>query len=211
MNILVITAHHDDLELGCGGAVARFVDQGHVVTSLVMTHSGYKEPNGTLARSEETDRQEAQRAADVLGYELISLDEDTFDIAENDANVCQILSIIQRAAIDTLLTHWHGDTHPPHRKVHRMALHASRHIPRVLGFAVNWYLGEASFDPRFFISVSEAQWRRKIDALRCYAGEFQRTGERWVSYLDHRSLELGIQAGVARAEAFTVYRYLWDL
>jgi hypothetical protein len=50
----------------------------------------------------------------------------------------------------------------------------------------------------------------KIQALRCYEGEFQRTGEKWVNYLDHRSLELGIQVGSARAEAFVVYRYLWE-
>ena len=36
--ILVIGAHPDDLELACGGSLARFVDNGHEVNALVMSH-----------------------------------------------------------------------------------------------------------------------------------------------------------------------------
>jgi LmbE family N-acetylglucosaminyl deacetylase len=210
MRVLVVSAHHDDLEIGCGATVAKLIDAGHSVTSVVMTHSGYQAPDNTLVRTKDAALREACRASEVLGYRLISFDDDTFDLAENDANVRKILDVMQQDAVDTIFTHWHGDTHPPHRRINRMVLHAARHIPRVLGFAANWYCGDRSFDPRLLVPINEAQWQRKIQALRCYEGEFQRTGEKWVNYLDHRSLELGIQVGSARAEAFVVYRYLWE-
>ncbi|HVN86595.1 MAG TPA: PIG-L deacetylase family protein [Candidatus Binatia bacterium] len=211
MNVLVVTAHHDDLELGCGGTVARLVDGGHHVTSLVMTHSGYRGPDGLEVRSAETAIREARRAAEILGYDLVTLNADTLDIAENDANVCEIVSLIKRLSIDTVMIHWHADTHPPHQRVHRMAIHAARHVPRILGFAVNWYLGDATFAPRLFVGITESQWQRKIQALRCYEGELRRTGERWIAHVEHVAAIYGTTIGVARAEGFVPYKFVWDI
>ncbi len=211
MNVLIVTAHHDDLELGCGGTIAKLLDGGHRVVSLVLTHSGYRGPDGTIVRSEEVAAQEAQAASRTLGYELITYDEDTFDIPVSDSNICRILNVIDKHKIDTLYTHWHGDTHPPHQRVYTMAMHACRRVPRVLGFAENWYIGEQVFSPRLFVSIDNAQWTRKIAALQCYKSEFQRTGSSWVKYLDNQAQNYGAAIGVERAEGFAVYKYLWEL
>ncbi|HUI25905.1 MAG TPA: PIG-L deacetylase family protein [Candidatus Kryptonia bacterium] len=211
MNVLVVSAHHDDLELGCGATVARLIEGGHSVTSLVMTHSGYRGPEGNEVRSRAVALREAQRASAVLGYQLVTLNEDTLDIAESDRNVCEILSVIRRQAIDTVFTHWHGDSHPPHQRVHRMVLHAARHLPRVMGFAANWYLGEESFTPRLFVPASAAHWQRKLAALRCYEDELRRTDDRWMSYVEHVSAGYGLVVGAERAEGFMIYKYVWDI
>ncbi len=209
VNVLVVAAHHDDLELGCGGTVAKLLEGGHNVTSLVMTHSGYNAPDGACIRSQDVAREEAISASQRLGYELVCLDGDTFDIAVNDSNICKILDVIREKQIDTLFTHWHGDTHPPHQRVNTMALHASRQIPRVLGFAVNWYVGKESFSPRLFVSIDDTQWERKIKALQCYEGEFRRAGAKWVEYLDNQARNFGTSIGAERAEGFVVYKHLW--
>lgn len=41
MNILAIGAHFDDVELGCGGALAKHTSSGDQVTVYVATKSGY--------------------------------------------------------------------------------------------------------------------------------------------------------------------------
>ena len=210
MRILVVSAHHDDLEVGCGAAVARWLEMGHQLTSLVFTHSGYQAPDGRMVRTREAAGREAQRAARTLGYDLVGYEEDTFDVTESDENVCKILRVIRERQIDTLLTHWHGDTHPPHQRIHRMALHAARNLPRALGFSVNWYIGAAPFVPNLFVPVDETHWSRKLQALRCYESECERAGERWSAYLDRQSLNYGVQMGVSRAEAFIAYKYLWE-
>jgi len=209
MNVLVVTAHHDDLELGCGGTVAKLTDQGHRVISLVMTRSEYAGPDGVIVRSEESATAEGLLASQVLGYELISFDQDALDMPVNDSNVVKILSTIQKYSIDTVFTHWHGDTHPPHKRINTMVLHACRYVPRVLSFAVNWYIGEQTFSPRFFVSVDDSQWERKIRALQSYESEFQRAGARWVEYLNNQSLNYGTQVGVKRAEGYVPYKFLW--
>src|ERR1051325_2006684 len=145
----------------------------------------------------------AQNLADVLvtfsdieRILLVGYEEDTFDVTESDENVCKILRVIRERQIDTLLTHWHGDTHPPHQRIHRMALHAARNLPRALGFSVNWYIGAAPFVPNLFVPVDETHWSRKLQALRCYESECERAGERWSAYLDRQSLNYGVQMGV---------------
>ena len=65
MKVLAIGAHPDDVELGCGGALARHVAAGDEVTMLVMT-PGEMGPQGLTSRVRE---QEA--AAAVLGVHLI--------------------------------------------------------------------------------------------------------------------------------------------
>jgi LmbE family N-acetylglucosaminyl deacetylase len=211
MNVLIVTAHHDDLELGCGGTVAKLHDGGHRLISLVLTNSAYAGPDNTIVRTKEAARSEGTLASQILGYELLSSDEDTFDIPINDRNIVKILNTIEKYNIDTVFTHWHGDTHPPHNRVHTMVLHACRHIPRVLGFAVNWYIGEQAFSPNFFVSIENPHWDRKIQALQCYDGEFKRAGQKMVEYMNNYTRNCGIQIGVNRAESFVTYKYLWSI
>jgi len=210
MRVLVVVAHHDDLELGCGGTVAKWLDEGHSVAALVMTHSGYEGADGSHVRTPSEAAAEARAASKLLGYELFEVGADTHDIIVCDAHVVRILELIERRSIDTVLTHWHGDTHPPHRNVHQMVLHACRRVPRVLGFATNWYLGEEGYDPRFFVAIDDARWRQKLAALTCYESEFQRVGEVWVEHIEQQSRIYGRRAGVPRAEGFIAYKFLWE-
>jgi hypothetical protein len=41
MNILAIGAHFDDVEIGCGGTLARMAQEGHNVHVYIATRSGY--------------------------------------------------------------------------------------------------------------------------------------------------------------------------
>ncbi len=208
MNFLVIAAHHDDIELGCGATVAKLVEAGHEVTGLIMTHSGFVGPDGQILRNRETVRREAEAASSKLGYQLVCCDEDTTDVPVNDANICRILSLIRARGIQTILTHWHGDTHPPHQNVHRLAVHASRTVPRLLGFAVNWHIGSEVFAPNYFVPIEEHHFRHKMEAFCCFESEHKRSGVAYAKYHESQTLIYGLQAGVGRAEGFIAYKYL---
>src|ERR1700722_10624360 len=60
-SVLAIGAHPDDIELGCGGTIARHVSVGDQVAMLVVTR-GEVGPGEVLQRVDEQ-----QRAAAVLG------------------------------------------------------------------------------------------------------------------------------------------------
>lgn len=65
IDVLAVAPHPDDLEINCGGTLAKLVRQGYRVAMLDLT-SGEPTPRG----SEETRKQEAEAARRVLGMQL---------------------------------------------------------------------------------------------------------------------------------------------
>jgi LmbE family N-acetylglucosaminyl deacetylase len=82
-NVVIISAHPDDMEIGMGGTVAKLVESMAVITSVVVTNGGQSSNPFALTeqRMVEVRREEALRAAGVLGVkDVIFCDEpDTAD------------------------------------------------------------------------------------------------------------------------------------
>ena len=49
--ILLIGAHYDDIELGCGGTIAKLIKQGADVTAIIITDSEIKNEKNKIIRS----------------------------------------------------------------------------------------------------------------------------------------------------------------
>lgn len=79
LDIVFTSPHPDDLEIGCGGTIAKLVKQGYHVGMVHMT-DGEPTPRG----NSETRRAEARAAAQVLGVQ-----------------VCEILTLTNRELMDT--------------------------------------------------------------------------------------------------------------
>ena len=71
--ILAIGAHLDDIELACGGTLAKAVDKKYVVKMIVMSKSGYTNYDGKIVRTPECAVQEGMNAAKVLGVEDVDI------------------------------------------------------------------------------------------------------------------------------------------
>ena len=72
MNVLAIGAHFDDVELGCGGTLARHVHNGDDVYVYIATVSGFTNQYNEAVRSNEIARREGEAAMRILGVkELI--------------------------------------------------------------------------------------------------------------------------------------------
>ena len=63
LDVIAVGAHPDDVEIACGGTLARLVQQGHRVGIIDLTDG---EPT-PLSPGPEVRLAEAQAAADVLG------------------------------------------------------------------------------------------------------------------------------------------------
>ena len=81
MKILAVGAHLDDIEIACGGTLAKAIKAGHHVKVLIMSKSGYTNKEGQMQRSDELAVIEGMNALHVLGIEDIEiLDFPTKDI-----------------------------------------------------------------------------------------------------------------------------------
>lgn len=201
--ILALGAHFDDVELGCGGALAKHARAGDAVTLYVATRSGF----GDGARSDATALSEGRKAAAILGVKLLEGGHETFSLRYEDAFVLELRDLVDRLKPDTVYLPFTGDAHQDHRALARTALSAARHCPNLLMYRINWYDTESAFVPRHLVDVS-ATMDLKLRALRAHASEMKRTKGRWLEWVTQRDRLDGLRVGVRFAEAFDAVRTL---
>ncbi|MEE9274799.1 MAG: PIG-L deacetylase family protein [bacterium] len=195
MNILAIGPHPDDLEYGCGGTLARYVEGGHHVTMLVLS-------GGAEGGEAETRRGEQRAAAKILGVEnLILGDWEDTRIPLDQAFISYLENILKESRPDIIFVHHGDDTHQDHRTVHTATLSAARYVPNLL-----FYEGPTTLDfqPSVFVDIASVM-EKKIGALKAHASQIEKTNIPNTSILDMAlatSTFRGIQGRVRSAEAF---------
>jgi N-acetylglucosamine malate deacetylase 1 len=125
-NVLIVSAHPDDMEIGMGGTAAKLAESQTAIISVVITNGGRaSNPFGwTEQRMAETRREEALCAAKVLGVrEVIFLDQpdaaEEIDVHSVKQKLAGLLSRVQPTEVYTLDEEL--DRHPAHRLAGKLA------------------------------------------------------------------------------------------
>jgi N-acetylglucosamine malate deacetylase 1 len=179
LDILAIGAHPDDVELGCGGTLARLAREGRRVGILHLTR-GERGTRGTP----EGRMAEAERAAQALGAaELAFLDCGDGALRAGLAEEEALIEVLRTWRPEIVLGPTPGDRHPDHARAHRLVLDAcfysglanrgegDPHRPA----AVFSYMQHDPFDPAFIVDVTEG-WEAKRESLRCYRSQLFQPG-----------------------------------
>ncbi|MBM3317722.1 MAG: bacillithiol biosynthesis deacetylase BshB1 [Candidatus Eisenbacteria bacterium] len=176
VDVLAIGAHPDDVDMICGGTLAKLAARGRAVAILDLTR-GEMGTRGTP----ETRAREAQRAAEILGArERVALDLGDGRI-ENSADARrQVIEVVRRLRPTLILTHYWDDLHPDHAA----AGHLVRAVMYPVGFArypaegepyrpneVLFFMAHTPFEPSFVVDV-DGYHERKMEAVRCFASQF---------------------------------------
>lgn len=208
MKVLAIGAHFDDVELGCGGTLARHAARGDDVYVFVATVSGFSNHNDQSIRNSDVARQEADVAMKVLGVKnLYCGDFKTLEVEFVDSLNIKILQLVEELKIDLVYTHWVGDIHHDHQAVARASLHSCRHVPRLLMYRSNWYHSTQDFRGNFYVDITD-YWGVKQQAIQAHASEMERTGRRWIDFFRNEAENAGQRIGLRYAEVFEVVKWL---
>ena len=125
-NVVIISAHPDDMEIGMGGTVAKLVESMAVITSVVVTNGG-RSSNPfafTEQRMAEVRREEALRAAGVLGVKDVIFcgEPDAADEINTTAVQQRLIEILARLRPTEVYTlDEELDRHPAHRLTGKLA------------------------------------------------------------------------------------------
>jgi len=124
-NILIVSAHPDDMEIGMGGTVAKLIEEGAAVTSLIVTDGGRaSNPFGWTEQQMAAERRsEALRAAEVLGLKDVIFCEQPDAADEVDAKAVTrklVESITRLKPAEVYTLHEALDRHPGHRLAGRL-------------------------------------------------------------------------------------------
>lgn len=197
--VLAIGAHPDDLELACGGTLAKLTDLGHEVHAVVMSQ-------GQVGGDRRERPAEARRAGRFLGLsELTVLDFPDTELASRSRDMVNSLEdVLREVRPDVILTHSASDQHQDHFAVHQATIRAARHHPSILCFESP--STTRSFNPSIFIDI-EHYIHVKVRAVQEHRGQ---TGKPYMksSKVLGMAAFRGTQAKREYAEAFEAVRYL---
>src|SRR5437773_7991794 len=208
MNVLAIGAHFDDVELGCGGTLARHIRAGDEVYVYVATVSGFTDLRNQIVRSNEAAEAEGRKAMGILGVtQLICGQFKTMEVEFVDPLNIEILRIVEDKKIDLVLSHWPEDIHHDHQAVGKASIHGARHVSRQLLFRSNWYHSTADFRGNFYVDITDT-WEIKRRAIEAHQSELERTHRKWIGFFENEAENAGQRIGVRYAEVFEVLKWL---
>lgn len=218
--VLVVAAHADDEVLGCGGTIARHVQEGDAVHLVLMAdgvHSRRGSSESDLARRIEASKR-AQSILGVSSSQSLELPDNKMDSVPLLETVQKLEPIIQEIQPSIVYTHHHGDLNIDHRLTHVAVMTACRPVPgssvrEIYGFEVlsstEWATQQSSpFLPDCFVDITH-HLRTKLNALEVYAEEMRASPHsRSMAHVEVLARHRGYSIGVDAAEAFEVYRII---
>lgn len=209
MKILAIGAHLDDIEIACGGTLAKATQAGHTVKVLIMSKSGYTNNDGKIQRSNDVAVEEGIKALHTLGVQDIEiLDFPTKDIPFCSDVVHEIDLVIAKYDPDIIFTHHPFDTHQAHEGVSKATIAAARRKNTVFFYEPITPSGRSyvAFKPHLYVDI-EPTLDKKIESLKCHTSEYNKFGaEDWIEGVRCRSGFRGYEIGKKFAEAFEILR-----
>lgn len=209
MKILAIGAHLDDIEIACGGTLARAIKNGHQVKVLIMSKSGYTNKKGEVQRSDDIAVEEGMNALYILGIQDIEiLDFPTKDISFVSDVVNAIDVCMDEYNPDIIFTHHPFDTHQAHVGVSNSTIAAARRKNTVFFYEPITPSGRSyvAFRPQLYVDIEDTI-NQKIASLREHKSEYNKFGaEDWITGVHNRCGFRGYEIGKKYAEAFEVLR-----
>jgi LmbE family N-acetylglucosaminyl deacetylase len=203
--VLVLAPHTDDGEFGCGGTMARLVEQGSEVRYVAFSIATRSLPEGfppdTLAR-------EVREATTELGIPPECLTVHDFDVRTFPDHRQEILErlieIWNDWQPDVVFQPSLHDVHQDHQTIAAEGLRAFKRTT-ILGYEIPW--NNFDFAYQAYFALESRHIERKVAALAKYASQQHR---RYANpeYVWNVARTHGINVNLEYAEVFQVYRVI---
>lgn len=178
VDVLAIGAHPDDLELTCGGTIAKLAAEGRRVGMLDLTR-GEMGTRGTA----EIRKQEASRAAAILGAAWRhQLDFGDGGLRTGREEELALIKVIREARPSLIIGPYPDDRHPDHARAGRLVTDAwfysglarlEMDTPAHRPQAVICYLMNYPVPPTIVIDVTE-HFEARRNAMLAFESQFHR-------------------------------------
>lgn len=204
--VLILAPHTDDGELGCGGTIARFVEDGKEVYYAAFSVAEKSVPEGFPRNILETEVRKAMKILGVSESNLLIYKYEVRTFSYHRQEILEdIISLRNALQPDLVFVPSPNDLHQDHKVIAEEGIRAFKKST-ILGYEMPW--NNISFNTMSFIPLEGRHIKKKIDALQCYETQ------RYRSYLSEdfiRSLARtrGTQIEVEYAEAFEVIRWVF--
>lgn len=225
-DILCFAAHPDDIELACGGTVAKSVKEGLSVVIADFTRG----ESGTRGTPEQR-LEEAKSAAKILGVrERINFGFPDGRLHSSEEAILKAVETIRLYKPKIVLMNQAYERHPDHEAVHKIVRKAMfisglrkfktyhdgqlQDVHRIRKMYSYLQSYEFTKKPDFYVDISDVQGI-KMNAIRAFASQVYVPGKseeggpitrlsrpEFLEEIEARSIYFGTLVGVRHAEAF---------
>lgn len=227
VDILAFAAHPDDVEISCGGTIARHIAEGRTVGIIDLTRGEL----GTRG-SAELRLKEAEASKRILGLQVrenLGMADGFFTI--DMEHKMRIVEIIRKYRPDVVLANSIHDRHPDHGRASQLVSEGCflAGLPKVVTTqngeaqvawrpkAVYHYIQDRYISPDIVFDVTPF-FEKKLEAIKAFSSQFHDpesdepqtpiSGEDFFDFLRGRAKEFGRPIGVKYAEGFTAERHV---
>lgn len=207
--VLVLAPHADDAEFGCGGTVARLIEEGRTVHYAVFSQAVRSLPAGF---PQDTLRKELEAARRALGFTDVDADRVhvfDFQVRTFPTYRQEILELLielrDEIQPDLVLLPSLHDIHQDHATVAQEGIRAFKRTT-ILGYELPW--NNLTFNHQVYIPLRKRHIEAKVQALSCYESQKHRNYAN-VDYIWSLARTRSIDVNVEYAEVFEVYRWIW--
>jgi len=225
LDILAFGAHPDDVELGCGGTIAKEIFFGKKIGIIDLTQGEL----GTRG-SVEKRYQEATKATEILGVsvrENLKFRDGFF--VNDQIHQIEIIKLIRKYKPEIVICNAIDDRHIDHAKGSKLVSDAcflsglrkikteidgqsqQAHRPKVVYHYIQW----KNIEPDFVVDISDFM-DKKLEAVFAYDSQFFKPDsdepvtpiatKNFQESIEYRAKDLGRLIGVNYAEGFTAER-----
>jgi N-acetylglucosamine malate deacetylase 1 len=227
LDILAFGSHPDDVELGCGGTLAKEISLGKKVGIIDLTRGEL----GTRG-SVEIRNQEAADAAKILGVSVReNLDMRDGFFVNDETHQLEIIKMLRKYKPEIVICNAIADRHIDHGKGSQLVSDAcflsglmkietelngekqQAWRPKLVYHYMQW----KNLIPDFVVDISGFNEKR-VKAILAYSSQFYNpnsnepetliASKNFLESLNYRAQDLGRLIGTDYAEGFTVERYL---
>ncbi len=227
LDILAFGAHPDDVELGCGGTIAKEISLGKKVGIIDLTRGELGTRGSAIIRDSE-----ANNAAKILGVSIRENLNMLDGFFVNDENhQLEVIKMIRKYRPEIVLCNAIDDRHIDHAKGSKLVSDAcflsglikieteidgekqEYWRPKLVYHYIQW----KNINPDFVVDVTGFT-KQRIDAILAYSSQFYDpkskepetviASKNFLESLNYRLQDFGRLIGTDFAEGFTVERYL---
>ncbi|MFO8129186.1 MAG: PIG-L deacetylase family protein [Bacteroidales bacterium] len=203
--ILILAPHTDDGELGCGGTITKFLEEGKDVYYAAFSTAKESLPQGMPDNTLELEVKEATKRLGIPGNHLIIFGYTVRKLNYSRQNVLEDMVKMKRELMPGLVfMPSPNDLHQDHYTVAIEGMRAFKETS-ILAYELPW--NNINFNTQSFVKLDKRHVEKKIHALEAYESQKKR------SYLNREFIyslarTRGVQIKTTYAETFEVIRWI---
>ena len=204
--LLGLAPHTDDAELGCGGTIARLLEEGTEVFVATFSTAEGSLPPGSAANRLEVEFMEAMGRLGIPDEQLRVYHYPVRRLSSYRQEVLEeVVGLGKEFQPDAVFLPSGCDLHQDHQVVNTEGMRAFKHLT-VLGYELPW--NHIQFTASAFVTLQPRHLESKWRALECYTSQIE-LGRPYFTreFVESLARVRGTQVKVGFAEAFEIIRF----